>query len=276
MKYEILHRTRYAYDTPMRDSFNDVRLEPLSTIEQTVESFSLRVLPGVPVNRYTDFYGNWIHHFEIPDDHTYLLLESRARVKTHPIVPPAAEARPCPLREISRLPEMELYRDFLQGSRYVEIEVEPWHLALDATAGQTDTWQAALAIMDFVHDFLKYEPGTTRVQNHVCDVMKERRGVRQDYAHLMICLCRSLKIPARFVSWYLATETADATHAWVEVFIPRYGWQALDPVYNCQPEGTYVKIGHGRDYADVPPVTAGYHGGLRRTMEEEITIRPVE
>ena len=100
MRYDILHRTRYVYAAPVRDSFNDVRLEPLSTIEQTVESFLLRVLPAGRMNHYTDFYGNWIHHFEIPEAHAYLLIESQSRVKTHPIVPLAAEARPCALTKV--------------------------------------------------------------------------------------------------------------------------------------------------------------------------------
>ncbi|MGO8836334.1 MAG: transglutaminase family protein [Limisphaerales bacterium] len=276
MKYDILHRTRYVYATPVRDSFNDVRLEPLPGIEQTVESFLLRVLPAGRVNRYADFYGNWVHHFEIPEAHPYLLIESQSRVKTHPIVPLAPEARPCALAKAGSAQDIERCHDFLQNSRYVEIEVESWRLAVDAIAGQNDAWQAALAIMHFVHSFLKYEAKSTHVHTHMRDVISQQRGVCQDYAHLMIGLCRSLKIPARYVSGYLATEAASATHAWVEVFIPGCGWQALDPTHNCQPEATYVKIGIGRDYADVPPVAGNYRGTLQRTMEVEVQIRPVE
>ena len=169
---------------------------------------------------------------------------------------------------------MESCRDFVQGSRYVELEVESWRLAIDAAVGQSDAWQAVLAIMNFVHDFL--EPGLESSQVHarLRDVMTQRRGVCQDYAHLMIGLCRSLKIPARYVSGYLAVANAGVAHAWVEVFIPGCGWQALDPTHNCQPEGTYVKVGIGRDCADVPPVTGSYRGALRRTMEVEIKIAP--
>jgi transglutaminase-like putative cysteine protease len=107
------------------------------------------------------------------------------------------------------------------------------------------------------------------------DVIVQRSGVCQDYAHFLIGLCRSVKIPARYVSGYLATETANATHAWVEVFIPGLGWRALDPTHNCQINEAYVKIGHGRDYADVPPVTGNYHGTLERTMVVEVKINPI-
>src|SRR5258706_563230 len=147
MKFDILHRTRYIYASPVRDSFNDVRLEPPSIPEQTVQSFLLRVLPAVRLKHYTDFYSNWIHHFEIP---------------------------------------------------------------------------------------------------------------------------------ARYVSGYLATEAASATHAWVEVYIPGTGWRALDPTHNRQIGETYVKIGHGRDYGDVPPVSGNYRGTLQRTMEVEVKITEIE
>jgi transglutaminase-like putative cysteine protease len=157
----------------------------------------------------------------------------------------------------------------------VEIDLEAWRLALDAAAGQSDVWQSALALMRFVHGFLKYEPHSTHVHTHMRDVIAKRRGVCQDYAHLMIGLCRSAKIPARYVSGYLATESASTTHAWVEVFIPTTGWLGLDPTHNCQIGETYVKIGVGRDYADVPPVAGSYRGTLNRRMEVEVKITPV-
>ncbi len=275
MRWDIFHRTRYVYATPVRDSFNEVRLEPPSNAGQTLESFLLRVLPAVRLNRYSDFYANWIHHFEVPEPHPYLLIESQTRVKTHPLPPLAGDAEPCPLEKLDNARNIEHCHDFLQSSRYVEIEVESWRLAVDAIADRTDAWQSTLALMRFVHDFLNYEPHATHVHTHMHDVITQRRGVCQDYAHLMIGLCRSVKIPARYVSGYLATETASATHAWVEVFIPTAGWLGLDPTHNCQIGDTYVKIGVGRDYADVPPVAGNYRGTLNRQMEVEVKIAPV-
>jgi transglutaminase-like putative cysteine protease len=107
------------------------------------------------------------------------------------------------------------------------------------------------------------------------EVLRERRGVCQDFAHVMIGLCRSLKIPALYVSGYLATDTASATHAWMEVFGPGVGWRGLDPPHNRQTDETYVKIAVGRDYADVPPLTGNYRGTLERKMEVEVKIQPV-
>jgi transglutaminase-like putative cysteine protease len=275
MKLDILHRTRYVYTSPVRDSFNDVRLEPPSIPEQTVESFLLRVLPAVRMKHYTDFYGNWIHHFEIPEAHSYLLIESQSRIITHWPNAIPLDAKLCPLDKIRTAADIERCFDFLQTSRFIEMEADTWRLALDATDGQADVWQAVLAIMRFTHGFLKYESKSTHVHTHMRDVIKDRRGVCQDFAHLMIGLCRSIKIPARYISGYLATEAASASHAWVEAFIPSVGWRALDPTHNRQVDETYVKIGHGRDYADVPPVSGNYRGTLERTMEVVVKITPV-
>ncbi|HZI32213.1 MAG TPA: transglutaminase N-terminal domain-containing protein, partial [Candidatus Binatia bacterium] len=87
MKYDIQHRTRYAYASPVRDSFNDVRLQPMPIPEQTVESFLLKVLPAARLTHFTDFYSNWVNHFEIPEPHSYLHIEAQSRVVTHPPLP---------------------------------------------------------------------------------------------------------------------------------------------------------------------------------------------
>lgn len=275
MRWDIIHRTRYVYATPVHDSFNDVRLEPLSNAAQSVESFSLRISPTAPPSRYADFYGNWVHHFEVPEAHLYLVMESQARVKTHPLPMLPEDAEPCPIEKLEKVQWIDYCHDFLQSSRYVEIKVEPWKLAVDAIAGQTDVWQSTLALMRFVHGFLKYEPHSTHVHTHMHEVIARRRGVCQDYSHLMIGLCRSANIPARYVSGYLATEIASATHAWVEAFIPTCGWLGLDPTHNCQTGENYVKIGVGRDYADVPPVAGSYRGTLNRKMEVDVKIKPI-
>jgi len=274
MKYDILHRTRYAYSSPVRDSFNDVRLQPMPIPGQTVESFLLKVLPAARLTHFTDFYSNWVNHFEIVEPHSYLMIEAQSRVNTHPPAP-LPEEKLCPFEKMKEAPNIERCFDYLQSSRFVELSPEAWKLALDATDGVKDAWLAVLTLMKFVHGFLKYESFSTHVHTHMIEVMKDRRGVCQDFAHLMIGLCRSLKIPARYVSGYLATEAASATHAWVEVFVPGHGWRGLDPTHNCQLGETYIKLGNGRDYADVSPISGNYRGTLDRQMQVEVKITAV-
>ena len=274
MKYDILHRTRYNYISPVRDSFNDVRLQPMPIPEQTVESFLLKVLPAARLTHFKDFYSNWVNHFEIVEPHSYLVIEAQSRVSTHPPAPLPAE-KLCSFELMRGAPSVERCFDYLQSSRFVELSPEAWKLALDAIDGTDDAWLAVLAMMKFVFTNLKYESNSTHVHTHMSEVLTDRRGVCQDFAHVLIGLCRSLKIPARYVSGYLATESASATHAWMEVFVPGYGWRGLDPTHNCQIGETYVKLANGRDYSDVPPIMGNYRGTLERKMEVEVKILPV-
>ena len=274
MKWNIVHRTQYTYASPVRDSFNEVRLQPFSDVGQTVEDFQITVQPTVRMRQYYDFFSNVVHHFELAEPHTSLSVESRVRVATHPPTPLGDQETPWPLARIGEAGREPRVFDFLDGSRFVELSPEAWRLALDATVGVTDAWQAALAIMRWIHREVAYEPQSTTVHTHMRDVLRDKRGVCQDFAHLMIGLCRSIKIPALYVSGYLATETASATHAWTEVLIPGLGWRALDPTHNQQPDGTYVKIAVGRDYADVPPVSGNYRGTTERQMQVQVNITP--
>lgn len=273
MKWEILHRTRFNYASPVRDSFNEVRLQPQANDQQSLDSFLLKVLPAARLRHYSDFYHNTIHHFEIPEPHTSLTVESHSRVTTRPGPTLAWNATPFPLARIDEALRWERSYDFLQPSRFVDTLPETWRLALDVVGDRQDTWQAALALMHFVHTHLKYESASTHVHTHMRDVLSQRRGVCQDFAHVLLGLCRAVRIPACYVSGYLATESASATHAWMEVLIPGIGWRALDPTHNTQPGETYVKIAVGRDYADVAPVSGHYVGSTDRTLEVSVQIR---
>lgn len=273
--WRIQHRTSFFYAVPARESFNEVRLAPVTNQYQTLRSFSLTVSPDVPLHHYVDFCFNTVHHFDITLAHQSLRVESCAVVATHPPAPLPEETNSPPLDQLRFcIPEANCY-DYLSASRFIDVEPATWRLAVDATVGIYDSWPAALAMMRFVHRWLIYVPASTHVHTPVRDLLSNRRGVCQDYAHLMIGLCRSLKIPARYVSGYLADEQARATHAWVEVYLPGLGWIPLDPTHNRQIDDTYVKIAAGRDYADVPPLTGSYKGSLNRKMEVEVNIQEV-
>lgn len=273
MKFEIAHRTQFTYASPVRQSFNELRLQPVSNEQQTVESFLIKVLPATRLRHYHDFYSNCVHHFEIPEPHSTLCIESRLQVTT--LATPALpfEARPASMTSLPGALEHGRCYDFIQPSRYVELSPEAWRLALDAAQGETDVWQTVLKLMQYVHQNLVYQPNSTHVHTHMREVLAARHGVCQDFAHVMLGLCRSLQIPALYVSGYLATETASATHAWIEAFVPGKGWQALDPTHNRQLDEAYVKIAVGRDYADVPPVRGTYTGTTERTMTVDVKVQ---
>lgn len=272
MRWDIQHKTRYDYAAPVRDSFNELRLQPLSNAQQTVESFDVKISPAAKLRSYHDFYSNVIHHFDITEPHSTLEIESKLLVETHAEHRLAPDARPVSMSRVGEALRGERAYDFILASRYVDLNPETWRLAIDASQNEDDIWQVALKLMRFVHGHLAYESQSTHVHTHMRDVLTDRRGVCQDFAHVLLGLCRTLKIPALYVSGYLATEEASATHAWTEVYIPGVGWQGLDPTHNRQPDETYVKIGVGRDYADVPPVSGTYKGTTERKMTVEVKI----
>ena len=282
MKLHVFHRTRFHYGAPVRDSFNEARLQPVTTGAQVCHSFLLKVLPTSKLSHYLDFYFNYVHLFEIGGEHTELAVEATSTVTTGDEPALAATAAPAPLREIGACARLDRCYDFLQSSTYVEAGPELWRLALDYTDGQTDTWQAAQAIMRHIHRDFRYQPAVTHAHTHMREVLSARAGVCQDFAHVMIGLCRALKIPARYISGYLYNGPADqlkgaqASHAWVEVYLPGHGWCGLDPTNDRQADGHYVKVAVGRDYADVSPLKGTYRGTARRQLSVEVLVSRME
>lgn len=272
MRWTIEHRTEYRYAVPAKESFNQVRLQPMNTAEQTIENFQLKVSPNAKIEHFRDFYANVVHHFEISEAHPQLVIESSVQAQTRSPAKLSATAEVFPLKQIVEAASSLRCHDFVNPSKYVDVEPATWRLALDAIDGATDTWQAVQAITRFVHGHLAYETNSTSVHTHMQTVLSQRRGVCQDFAHVALGFCRCLKIPALYVSGYLATEAASATHAWIEAFLPEIGWRGIDPTHNRQANETYLKIAVGRDYADVAPVSGHYKGTQDRQMDVKVKI----
>jgi transglutaminase-like putative cysteine protease len=277
---EVVHRTRYSYAEPVRDSFNELRVRPVSNDHQECERFLLRVLPPVRLRHYLDLHSNHVNFFELAEAHTSLEIECRSRVRTWALPLPSAPS--FPLARSGECARMEMCHEYLQPSRYVDPSPEAWRLALDATAGESDIWCAALAIMRLVFQRFAYDPGATTVHTHVNEVLKGGRGVCQDFAHVMLAMCRSLGIPALYVSGYLYNGPKEllrgtqASHAWCEVFVPGLGWRGLDPTNDQPADERYVKVAVGRDYADVAPVLGSYRGTARQLLAVEVDVRRIE
>lgn len=281
MRLQIVHRTEYQYSAPVSENFNEVRLQPVSDDVQECHGFLLSTTPQAPVRRYHDLHLNLVDHFYLAAPHSTLVIEGRSTVSTsgtHPRVAAAA----FPLARIGECLRLERCYDFLQMSEYVTLDVEIWRLGQDATEGTTDAWEAAKAMMGFVHRNFAYDTTATTVHTQVADVLREKRGVCQDFAHVLLGMCRSRKIPARYVSGYLfvaPTETLRgdlASHAWVEVFLPGFGWLPLDPTNNRTADEHHVKVAVGRDYADAAPIRGNFKGRASQTMAVQLQIQRLD
>ena len=281
MKLHIFHRTVYEYSSLVRDSFNETRLQPVSALGQECVSFLLKVVPVVRLSHYFDFHGNFVHFFEIAEAHPTLLVEASSVVKTV-ANRLAVGAASVPLARLPECVRQERCHDFLQSSHYIELSPEVWRLALDASVGQGDVWQCAVAMMRFIHANFSYVPYSTNVNTHTTEVVRQRRGVCQDFAHVMIGMCRSVKIPARYVSGYLYNGPMDslvgaqASHAWCEVYVPDLGWLGLDPTNNQAADEHYVRVAVGRDHADVPMIRGTYKGGRAQSLAVEVRVTAAE
>jgi transglutaminase-like putative cysteine protease len=283
MRLLVTHRTRFTYAEPVKNSLNEIRLQPTSSGAQSCSEFRLETQPRANVSSYIDLYRNFVHVVDVSPPHDALEITTTSEVQTSDTpAGPAMEAWPVPLAQMPACARLELCHEFLQPSRYVDVSPELWRLALDITVGIPDAWQAALAIMRHIHREFRYEPCATHVHTHMAEVLQTRRGVCQDFAHVMIGLCRALRIPARYVSGYLYNGPADqllgaqASHAWVEVYLPGHGWCGLDPTNHSRADGRYVKIANGRDYADVPPIRGTYTGTSNRMMAVDVLVSALQ
>ena len=141
----------------------------------------------------------------------------------------------------------------------------------------TDLWRDAVAIGRHIYKNFTYTPNFTTVNTKPSEVLATRRGVCQDFAHLMLGMCRSMNIPARYVSGYFFNpqrqeKEIEASHAWVEIFLPGYGWKGFDPTHDRVPDTRYVKLAVGRDYADIRPVSGSFRGHGTREMIVEVQV----
>ena len=239
------------------------------------------MLPATRVRRFQDLFENITHHFEIPGEHRRLEIESRIRIQNLPLVVPEGSQN-ATLQDYRGGDIPERTWAYLQDSRFVSRHPQIWRQALDLTAGIGPVFGQAVAIMHWVHREFRYETGSTTVSTHLEEAFALRRGVCQDFTHVMLGLCRAVGIPARYASGYLYNGPRDhlvgaqASHAWPEVFFPGVGWIGFDPTNETLADERYIKIAVGRDYDDVAPVRGTYHGSGHAKMSVTVEVEKVE
>jgi transglutaminase-like putative cysteine protease len=277
MKLHILHQTFYRYASAVYGNANELRLTPKRSLWQNPNFFIIRVLPSTRLRRFLDLHGNQVSYFEIEEPHTSLSIESNCTIITKDRY--AAGLPPeIPLESLENTQAMEEVEPFIQPTSLVDIPPEIWRAAVDIRSEEKHVFGLAQGLMRFVHENCRYVSGVTDVHTTASAFWSDKRGVCQDFAHLFLALCRSIHLPARYVSGYLydarRTEIrgAHATHAWAEVWLPGLGWHGMDPTNNCLTHENYVVLAAGRDYCDVPPVKGSFWGPPERDMQVSVHI----
>jgi transglutaminase-like putative cysteine protease len=279
MRFRVFHRTRYVYRAPVRDSYNELRLRPVTDDKSRLEFFLLNVNPPARLRHFRDNWLNYVHYFDLPEPHGDLTIEAQSTINT---TNPYADGRPTGVKIAALKTDLDdMVVPFLGGSRYVEITPEVWRLGIDIRDDREDVFETAEAVMHHIFQNWAYAPNTTSVTTHMNEVLAAKTGVCQDFAHLMIGICRSLGIPARYVSGYLYNgpdshlRGAQASHAWVEVHVPGKGWYGLDPTNDTLADERHIKIATGRDYNDAAPITGHFDGppGATTALQVELEVR---
>jgi transglutaminase-like putative cysteine protease len=280
VEISLRYVTHFVYTTPVWESHNSLRACPVDGDGQRLVDYHLVIDPVVPVFSYADSWGTRVDTFDVPQQHSELVVTASARVET------TAPALPIsgPLAGTADMSYIEEGWLFLQPTRHTRWREEIAAAAKDALGVSTDVIEIANSIQGVVRDRVAYRTGATDIGIDLDRIWQDQVGVCQDFAHLTIAMLRSVGIAARYVSGYFyASDPTDvgsadtdeivvATHAWVELAVPGWGWWAIDPT-NASPVGErHVKIGHGRDYDDVTPLRGVYYGESDHHLAAEVTM----
>jgi transglutaminase-like putative cysteine protease len=280
MNFEIRYLTEYRYETKVADNLNALRVRPTTSSTQRVDDFHVRVDPEARLQRHLDYFGTEVIEFGVPQPHDHLSIDVRAHVvTTAPPEPPATkwDALGAGAYEAAG------------GEFLLPTGDEPENGALDELfeASRANSPLATVHLLsELIPDRFEYRQGATYVGSTIDDLLEAGAGVCQDFVHLGLVLLRRHGIAARYVSGYLWAAPEDdgddsvevETHAWLEALLPAGGqrgepvWVGADPTNRRLAGETHVKIGHGRQYSDVPPIKGVYRGTATAELDASVTM----
>ncbi|MGE7782024.1 transglutaminase family protein [Peribacillus sp. NPDC097264] len=282
MKYEVEHVNTFYYDTAVDQSMNTIRLKPRTDECQRLLSYKNEITPVSMPKEHVDLWGNHVESFFIPQKHTKL------EVKTTSIV--SIQRSPF-IRQIEYSPEMryifhsklfhEHYKSFLNGTNYTFLYQHQIDQVIQAVGDIESPVEFSLQLMRYLHEVMTYDGESTNVSTTANEAFELKKGVCQDYSHIMLGVLRARNIPARYVSGYLYVgENSEligdaASHAWVEFMAPGIGWIGLDATNNVEALENHICLSAGRDYSDVSPLQGVYRGG-NQTLDVKVQVKKLE
>ena len=296
VRYHVLHETRYDYGSPVSLSQQQLHLSPRILAWQQVEEQCVDIEPTPSWRRDgLDAFGNPVTWVAFHAPHDSLLIRSVMTIAVEPHLP----------GDLKNSPPWEAVRDrlaydatdpqpadldatrFLFESPHVRIKHELADYAADCFPPGKPLLLCVQALMAKIFTEFTFDPEATTVSTPVLEVLENKRGVCQDFAHLMIACLRAMGLAARYVSGYLLTRPppgkprligADASHAWVSVYVPgsEYGWVDFDPTNNLLPDTEHITLSFGRDFSDISPLRGIILGGGGAEPEVAVTVFPIE
>lgn len=284
MIVSVRHITTFRYEPAVRESIMEVRLQPRSDRDQRCLSFNLKTDPAANVMQYQDFLGNAVHHFNIAAGHTQVVVAATSSVE----VQGAPVPRACDCGDWSDLDAQVAngdYWEMLLPSHFARSTPKLEELAkILECERRGNPLELLIEMNTAIYKLFAYVPHSTKVDSAIDEALDTRQGVCQDFAHIMIALVRSLKVPCCYVSGYMFHRDDNekdrslegASHAWLEALLPRLGWVAFDPTNNLIGADRHIRVAIGRDYADVPPTRGVYKGEAQSELSVAVTVTPAD
>ena len=285
MRYKATHTTKYAYDRTVSQCQSEVRLTPRALPWQQVIESRIDTTPAAAsTERHEDYFGNEVTTFTILERHdrfstsasSVIDVEARERSASPSIAWEAARDEVAAHTAFDTLEAFE----FTFDSPLVAATPELADYARSSFPAGRPLVEAVEHLSHRIHTEFKYTPRATRIDTPLAEVLRLKKGVCQDFAHVLIGAVRSLRLPARYVSGYLRSgpkvQGAEASHAWVSVFVPGAGWFDIDPTNDVRPATGHITLAWGRDYADVSPVKGVALGGGHQVVEVSVRVDPID
>jgi transglutaminase-like putative cysteine protease len=288
MIYDISHRTTYAYGRPVLQSEHLVHLTPRAGARQVLHRHNLLIEPAPSSNvALEDYFGNMSAVLTIEDEHSELVIHARSTVEVTPhelpmpaLTTPWEQVTANALRGNGALDIAVL--QFVSASRHTRVVRDAIDYARPSFPPGRPILEAAMDLTERIYADFVFDSAATDISTPVSHVLRLRRGVCQDFAHLAITCLRGLGLPARYVSGYLLTYPsspgaaklagADASHAWISVWMPEAGWVDFDPTNGLMPSDEHITVALGRDYDDVSPVSGVLLGGGRQRIDVAVDV----
>ena len=292
VEYQVKHRTTYEYAFPVTLSYHNLHMKPKDwSIYQHISDFAMEIEPQPSdVSERMDFFGNYAQSFSIQELHERLVITTQfdTRIISNP--PPTEEMTITCSQVRKALHGDTSFRSLYALQFIYASPMIPYSQKLAAWAepffpDKRPFLEGVLELSSVLKREIQFDPEATEINTSVEEFFELKKGVCQDFAHLMIACLRSQDLPARYVSGYILTfppegqkrmEGADASHAWVSVYIPGWGWVDIDPTNDLVVDDQHIRLAVGRDYADVSPVKGSVTGGGETQVKVEVTVMPIE
>jgi transglutaminase-like putative cysteine protease len=285
MIYSATHITRHIYQSPVSQSLNELCLSPRSLPGQEVREVEICIEPEPATwHRRKDYFGNEVIMVGIYEPHSRFVIEAKSVVEVNAPAPCTADSMPWEEARdlIAKLPDEDSLAaiEYIFDSPFVAGGAELAEYARPTFTPGRPLAEALHELSHRIYTEFKYKPNSTSIRMPLLEVLRNRQGVCQDFAHIMIGALRSLRLPARYTSGYLRSSPgshgAEASHAWVSAYVPGNGWLSYDPTNDVMPTDRHLVLAWGRDYGDVTPVKGIAVGGGSHSVEVEVTVKPLE